>query len=70
MRIPCRNDIEESEANQFAMELLIPEHLLRKDMPSRITVMDLDAVVPGLAKRYAVDRVHMTFRLIDLGLVR
>jgi len=50
----------ESDANQFAAELLMPEHLLRRD--AQITSMS------RLAQRYQVSSEAMAFRLANLAL--
>jgi Zn-dependent peptidase ImmA (M78 family) len=61
-------DWNEIEANRFAAELLMPEHMLRKDVDS-FQILDDDAV-QRLASMYKVSRLAMRFRLINLGLLR
>ena len=68
-------EIRDAEANAFAMCLLMPEHLLRADLAEkpklgngRVKLTDAD--VHALAKRYEVDVVIMTLRLVQLGVLR
>lgn len=62
--------IQETEANYFAMCILIPEEWLRRDLaemfPNGIDLMQDD--VDKLAKRYQVSVQLMTFRLTDIGM--
>lgn len=62
---------EESEANLFALYLLIPEDFIRKDMgeffPNGIDIVE-DKDATFLAKRYGVSVSLMVFRLVELGL--
>ena len=61
---------QEREANQFAVELLMPEELLRKEAVVKkmkgagVAQEDIDR----LARRYGVSPTMMLLRLIDLGL--
>lgn len=61
------SEVEELEANVFAMELLMPEEFLRRDLTElgSIDVCD-DANIRKLAKRYEVSEQLMTFRIADL----
>lgn len=59
------SDQEEIEANQFAAELLMPEDLLRSDLPKRRRIDP--AVIESLAQRYAVSKQAMEIRLRNLG---
>ena len=52
----------EIEANEFASELLMPEHFLKRD----VATLGLDA--QALAKRYQVSEQAMWIQLIDLKL--
>ncbi len=63
-------DPKEIEANQFAAELLMPEHLLRSDLAKkgRSTPMT-DSEIEQLADRYEVSIQAMTIRLSSLGFV-
>jgi Zn-dependent peptidase ImmA (M78 family) len=60
-------DWNEIEANRFAAELLMPEHMLRDDLDT-CTVLDRNSV-QHLASLYKVSRLAMQFRLINLGLL-
>jgi Zn-dependent peptidase ImmA (M78 family) len=60
-------DWNEIEANRFAAALLMPEHLLRKDLDS-FAILDKDAI-QRLSSTYSVSRLAMQFRLINLGLL-
>jgi Zn-dependent peptidase ImmA (M78 family) len=54
---------QETEANEFASELLMPEPFLRRD------VADAGLDVPALAKRYQVSEQAMWIQLIDHKIV-
>lgn len=58
---------EEIEANRFAAALLIPEHMLRKDI-EEYRMIDQDTI-SRLASDYKVSRLAMQLRLINLGLL-
>jgi Zn-dependent peptidase ImmA (M78 family) len=60
-------DWNEIEANRFAAALLMPEHMLRKDL-DQFQILDRDAV-QRLASMYKVSRLAMHFRLVNLGLL-
>jgi Zn-dependent peptidase ImmA (M78 family) len=73
-RVSWRNSISsqgvdwnEIEANRFAAALLMPEHLLRKDL-DQFQILDRDTV-QRLASMYGVSRLAMHFRLVNLGLL-
>jgi hypothetical protein len=53
---------QESEANEFAAELLMPERLLRQDLA------ELGRDVPALAKKYQVSEQALWIQLINLHL--
>lgn len=63
------DSVMEREANQFAMELLMP----RKWLESDVKKIEKDGGgldeehVKKLAKRYQVSEMMMTLRLVDLG---
>lgn len=74
LRVNLRNatsslavDPDEMEANQFAVELLMPEAFLEKDM---LMMVDLDPesgnVISDLAEKYKVSEQAMTIRLVAL----
>ena len=58
------------EANAFAMELLMPEHLLRADL-QRIGGVDIedDRTLNRLAKKYRVSMPVMAMRLMELSML-
>jgi Zn-dependent peptidase ImmA (M78 family) len=57
----------EIEANQFAAGLLMPEELIRSNLPHAGPVNDVDVV--RLAMHFEVSERAMTFRLISLDLL-
>jgi len=68
MKRPTVDDAMESEANAFAMELLIPAEWLMEDVRKMGGVdIEDDASVAALAKRYRVSRSVMTLRLGQLA---
>lgn len=58
---------EDREANYFAMCLLMPESLLRKDLEGVALDVCDDASIAKLARRYVVSIQLMTMRLTQLG---
>lgn len=58
----------ETEANAFAMELLMPAHLVLRDS-ANIDLCD-DRAVEKLAKRYKVPTVTMAVRIGELRAMR
>lgn len=60
-------DEEEMEANQFAAELLMPAHLLRKAVGTK-TLPLREADIADLARQFEVSETAMTFRLRNLRL--
>ena len=60
--------IRETEANRFAMELLIPVEWIKKDLEDIEFDMADDKQL-ALAKRYGVSITLMAIRLTSLGLV-
>lgn len=68
---PAREKISaadmEGEANIFAMELLMPEHLLRKDI-ERLGGIDLEdeSAIKTLARKYKVSLTVMAVRIGQL----
>ncbi len=60
---------QEIEANAFAAELLMPEHLLRQHLVNHpLDALDEDAVRP-LAAKFGVSIQALTIRLTRLGLI-
>lgn len=74
-----RIEMQEEEANLFAVALLMPEFMLQRSVAealrnrepkrSQLFVIDDGEVVRDLAKRYQVSREMMTVRLVDLDLL-
>jgi Zn-dependent peptidase ImmA (M78 family) len=62
-------DAVEIQANAFAAELLMPAHLLVRDIDDQTVDYDDDAVLRRLADRYKVSLQAMIFRLARLGLI-
>lgn len=58
-------DPMEAEANAFAMELLMPEEWLRKDIAGGFDIED-DAKLKKLAKKYGVSMQVMALRIGQL----
>jgi Zn-dependent peptidase ImmA (M78 family) len=66
-------NIEEREANLFAAELLMPEHLLEKDVSAinEIYLLDEeDLTIKKLAAKYKVSVRALTYRLSNLGYIK
>jgi Zn-dependent peptidase ImmA (M78 family) len=70
-------NMDEIEANAFAAELLMPTHMLRKDLQQVSSdILDytadgsLDIVLDRLAKTYQVSKQAMTIRLANLGFIQ
>jgi Zn-dependent peptidase ImmA (M78 family) len=61
---------KEREANQFAASLLMPQIFLERDIKSLPGEFILENEVSYLAKKYNVSEESMTFRLINLNLLR
>jgi len=61
-------DDEEREANIFAMELLMPEHLVRQEIRLPLD-LERDPEIKRLAKLFQVSVQVMTIRLTKLGLI-
>jgi Zn-dependent peptidase ImmA (M78 family) len=64
-------DAEESDANRFAAELLMPEDLLRRALEALLAGRSLSDVdlVKRLARRFEVSEQAMTYRLATLGIL-
>ncbi|RLJ31173.1 uncharacterized protein DUF955 [Chryseobacterium sp. 7] len=59
----------EKEANYFAANILMPEHLVRKEIVGLKCDLHDDATIASLANKFEVSSSAMTFRLINLGLI-
>lgn len=67
MAMRSRQD-EESEANMFAMELIMPEEMLKRDVEGLKAIeQDPEKIINILAERYKVTKMVMTIRLTKLG---
>jgi Zn-dependent peptidase ImmA (M78 family) len=62
-------DPSEIEANQFAAELLMPLHFLKRDIPKFMHDLEEETGLEELARLYRVSRQAMAFRLVNLGLI-
>lgn len=64
-------DSQEIEANAFAAELLMPRHLVLRELHERVpegAVAEAAKLVRQLARRFEVSEQAMEFRLVNLGL--
>ena len=59
-------DVEEIEANTFAAWILMPAEMVIRDLERTGLDMEDDEAIGALAKRYAVSRQSMTFRVLNL----
>lgn len=60
---------QEMEANAFAAELLMPEDLMKKEVPYPLNVFEDEKEVCRLARRLRVSLLAMTHRLTNLDLL-
>lgn len=61
---------EESEANAFAAELLMPAPFIKHDLQATLRSGSMDEdIIESLAKSYRVSVQAMTFRLANLGYI-
>lgn len=60
--------LEETEANNFAAQLLMPEEFLLKDLEELEGTEDIENgnAINELATKYQVSKQALTFRLVDL----
>jgi Zn-dependent peptidase ImmA (M78 family) len=63
-------DPKEIEANQFAAELLMPEHMLEQDVPAFLNDFENEAGLEKLANLYQVSAQAMAFRLANMGVIK
>jgi Zn-dependent peptidase ImmA (M78 family) len=59
-------DRKEVEANRFAGELLVPQHMLTQELRGRLVDVEDEDLIANLAGRFEVSRQVMTFRIGDL----
>jgi Zn-dependent peptidase ImmA (M78 family) len=64
------NDWEEVEANAFGAALLMPARLVREEIKKRRLDLDDEDDLSDLAKRFHVSTSAMSYRLVNLGLLR
>lgn len=64
------DDREEVEANAFAAALLMPAPLLHQEIAKHDYDLDDEDDLSTLAKRFNVSTTAMSFRLVNLGLLR
>lgn len=60
--------LEEIEANAFAVELLIPRDWIKKEPILQKAIIDYEKDIEELAEKYQVSILLMTFRLQQLDL--
>jgi Zn-dependent peptidase ImmA (M78 family) len=63
-------DREEVEANAFGAALLMPARLLREEIKKHNLDLDDEDDLSALAKRFHVSTSAMSYRLVNLGLLR
>src|SRR5437879_1255101 len=75
-RVNLRDDIssqavdpEEIQANRFAAELLMPEHMLIEDLRGQEIDFENEADLRRLSLKYQVSLQALTLRLTNLGLI-
>jgi Zn-dependent peptidase ImmA (M78 family) len=59
-------DRKEVEANRFASELLVPEHMLAQERRWQLVDLENEELIAKLADRFGVSRQMMTFRIAEL----
>jgi Zn-dependent peptidase ImmA (M78 family) len=64
------NDWQEVEANAFGAALLMPANLVREEIKQRKLDLDDEDDLNTLAKQFHVSPAAMSYRLINLGLLR
>ena len=57
----------EKEANRFAMELLMPEYLIKKEFKKYSHIIDFQKIISKMAEIFEVEEYIMTIRLFNLG---
>jgi Zn-dependent peptidase ImmA (M78 family) len=62
-------DPEEIQANRFAAELLMPEHMLIEDLRGQEIDFENEADLRRLSLKYQVSLQALTLRLTNLGLI-
>jgi Zn-dependent peptidase ImmA (M78 family) len=64
------HDQEEVEANAFAAAFLMPEQLLREELKKHAFDPDDEDALSALADLFGVSTSAMSYRLVNLGIVR
>jgi len=64
------NDWEEVEANAFGAALLMPARLVREEIKKHNLDLDDEDDLNSLAKQFNVSTSAMSYRLVNLGLLR
>jgi Zn-dependent peptidase ImmA (M78 family) len=64
------SDQEEVEANAFGAALLMPARLVREEIKKHNLDLDDEEDLTALAKRFSVSTSAMSYRLVNLGLLR
>jgi Zn-dependent peptidase ImmA (M78 family) len=64
------NDWQEVEANAFGAALLMPALLVREEIKKRKLDLDDEDDLSTLAKQFHVSPSAMSYRLVNLGLLR
>ena len=64
------NDWEEVEANAFGAALLMPARLVREEIKKHCLDLDDEDDLNALAKQFNVSTSAMSYRLVNLGLLR
>lgn len=64
------SDMEEVEANAFGAALLMPARLVRDEIKKHNLDLDDEDDLGALAKRFNVSTSAMSYRLVNLGLLR
>ena len=64
-----REDIEEREANNFAMELLMPREFIRTFMKKYKKFVVEEKLVKDISKKFKVSGQAARARLVELGIL-
>jgi len=60
--------LREQEANEFAMELLMPEQMLKERYAARPPSVSSSTIAPSLATQFGVTELLFAIRMSQLGL--
>ena len=67
-RGPISREQQDIEANAFAMCLLMPEDMVRRELVKSQSNGSHD-ILRDMAKKFQVSEIHMGARLLNLGLM-